>query len=102
MKKQKDDLLSAIGSMLRASRQRKELTQEALAGRVGINPKHLGRIERGESNIRIKNLQILCNELEISLPHFFRKVLEYKKTAANARKGATYLPRMDLIKRKKK
>ena len=101
MKKEKDDLLLGIGTMLRVSRQKRGLTRKAVAEKAGINPKHLGRIERGESNIKIKTLELLCTELEVSLPHFFRKALEYKKASVDARKGITYLPRMDLIKRDK-
>ncbi|TET16913.1 MAG: XRE family transcriptional regulator [Candidatus Cloacimonadota bacterium] len=100
MKEEKDDLLLGIGTMLRGSRQKKELTQKVVAEKAGINEKHLGRIERGESNVKIKTLELLCKELEVSLPNFFQKALRYKKAIVDARKGI-YLPQMDLIKKKK-
>ena len=102
MKKNKDDLLKAIGLLLRVSRKKQGLTQKAVAEKAGMNEKHLGRIERGESNIKIKSLELLCNELEISMPNLLRKALEYKMASFAARKRFAYLTRIDLSKRDKK
>lgn len=44
------DLLAAIGANIRAERVRRNLTQEALAGRTGIAVTQLARMERGETD----------------------------------------------------
>lgn len=45
-----DELLARIGANLRAERVRRNLTQEAVAGRSGLGVTQLARMERGETD----------------------------------------------------
>ena len=44
-----------IGLRIKELRAKKSLTQEALAEKVGINPKYLSNIERGKENSSLFN-----------------------------------------------
>lgn len=48
--------LAAIGSVIRAERSARGLSQEALADAAEIDRSHMGRIERGERNLTLLNL----------------------------------------------
>ena len=43
-------------------------SQESLGERLGISQRHYGRIEKGETHIRLDRLETLCDELGITLP----------------------------------
>jgi transcriptional regulator with XRE-family HTH domain len=57
-----------LGRRIKALRLRRELTQEALGERAGINYKYLGAIERGERNPSVKQLLKLAQALGVE-PH---------------------------------
>lgn len=46
-------------------------TQNGLAERAGVSQTHLRRVERGEADITIGRLQLLCDAMNISLKEFF-------------------------------
>ena len=46
-------------------------TQIGLAERAGVSQTHLRRVERGEADITIWHLQLLCDAMNISLKEFF-------------------------------
>jgi transcriptional regulator with XRE-family HTH domain len=102
MKKEKDDLLDGIGFMLRLSRKKRRLTRKEIAEKAGINLKHLGKIERGESNITIKNLEMFCNVLGISMPNLLQRALGHKMAKFAGRKRLAPLSQIDRSKRDKK
>ncbi len=56
-----------LGRRIKALRLRKELTQEALGERAGLNYKYLGAIERGERNPSLKQLLKIAQALGIEL-----------------------------------
>ena len=56
----------SIGSNVRKCRQRKGLTQEVLAEKVGISTNYLGAIERGEKIPALETLVDIINVLEVS------------------------------------
>lgn len=60
------DLKKVIGAWLRDSRQRKDLTQEHLAGIIGVSPKYYSEIERGRRNITIDTLQRIVSSLDMT------------------------------------
>lgn len=60
-----------IGSKLKAYRQYRNLSQEALAYKAGLNEKYYGRIERNESCPTIDKLQKICGALEIDMTEIF-------------------------------
>ena len=55
-----------IGKRLKEYRENKGYTQEEVAKEIDVNPKHYGRIERGENSCTISNLVTLCNLFGIS------------------------------------
>jgi DNA-binding XRE family transcriptional regulator len=56
---------------LRCIRERRQISQQTLALRIGIEPSQLGRIERGEVDPRLTVLLALADELETSFSDVF-------------------------------
>lgn len=46
-------------------------TQNGLAEWAGVSQTHLRRVERGESDITVGHLQLLCDAMNITLKEFF-------------------------------
>ena len=65
MKKEKR-LLERVGKSIREKRKEKGLTQEELAENADVNPKFLGKVERGETNVSLLTLAKICDALGIS------------------------------------
>ncbi len=66
MKKNKD--LVILGDNIRIERAKKKLTQEQLVERAdSINAQHLGRIEKGEVDIRVTTLFAILRALDCKL-----------------------------------
>lgn len=59
------DLQRAVGRSLRAYRQDRGLSQEALAEAVGVHRTYMGGLERGERNITLRSLERLAAALEL-------------------------------------
>lgn len=59
-------IVTAVGRAVRKQRLLKELSQEALAAKAGINRKHLSEIERGERDLRVSTYHKLALGLELS------------------------------------
>ncbi|MFM9277991.1 helix-turn-helix domain-containing protein [Paenibacillus jiagnxiensis] len=59
--------LTRIGRKIRQYRKWKGLTQEQLAELVGINFTQIGKIERGEYNVKIQTLEKIANALGVRL-----------------------------------
>jgi len=57
-----------LGRRIRALRLTRELTQEALGERAGLNYKYLGAVERGERNPSVKQLLKIAQALGVE-PH---------------------------------
>jgi transcriptional regulator with XRE-family HTH domain len=62
---------NAIGLQIRRIRKSKLQTQEALSEVIGIDPKSLGRIEKGDYYPAIDTLMRLAVALEVSIKDFF-------------------------------
>jgi transcriptional regulator with XRE-family HTH domain len=56
-----------LGRRIRTLRLRRELTQEALGARAGVNYKYLGAVERGERNPSVKQLLAIAQALGVEL-----------------------------------
>jgi transcriptional regulator with XRE-family HTH domain len=56
----RNGILTALGLNLRRQREAKELTQEKLAERAGLDPTYISGIERGLRNPGIKNVARLA------------------------------------------
>ena len=66
---------SIIGQNLRFLRRRKDLTQQALADKLGLNRANIGAYEENRSSPRNDTLQLLADFFEISLDVFVREDL---------------------------
>lgn len=58
-------LLDSVAGNVRRLRQRKALTQEALAEAAGFDSRFLQRVERGEVNMRLETLARLATALGV-------------------------------------
>ncbi len=65
--------MRALGANLRRERKRRELTQEAAAVSLGIDPSYYAKIERGEVNVTIGLFVALCRAFEWELPRALRE-----------------------------
>lgn len=66
MKKNKD--LVILGDNIRIERAKRKLTQEQLVERAeSINAQHLGKIEKGEVDIRVSTLFSILRALDCKL-----------------------------------
>ena len=54
-------------------RERCGYTQNRLAERAGVSQTHLRRVERGEADITVGHLQLLCDAMSLSLNEFFEE-----------------------------
>ena len=57
-------------------------TQNGLAERAGVSQTHLRRVERGEADITVGHLQLLCDAMNVSLREFFAEESETDAVAA--------------------
>lgn len=73
MKKQirNNELLKDFGNHLRRLRKEKNLTQEKLAFKIGLEISQISRIERGLLNTSISTVFEIANALELDLKSLF-------------------------------
>ena len=65
-----------ISKRLIGLRERCGYTQNGLAERAGVSQTHLRRVERGEADITVGHLQLLCDAMDVSLQEFFAEQSE--------------------------
>lgn len=68
MKNQDIYLRKVLGQNIRKLRQKKQLSQEALADRCGLHRTYVGSVERAERNVSLSTLVSLANALESTVP----------------------------------
>ncbi|MHC4183730.1 MAG: helix-turn-helix domain-containing protein [Planctomycetota bacterium] len=66
--------LRQIGSNIRLMREKKGLSQEALALKAGLDRTYVGGVDRGERNITILTLKRLADALETQVTRFFLNI----------------------------
>lgn len=71
-----------ISKRLISLREQCGYTQNALAERAGVSQTHLRRVERGEADITVGHLQLLCDAMNISLKEFFSEAQEADAVSA--------------------
>ena len=71
-----------ISKRLITLREQCSYTQNGLAERAGVSQTHLRRVERGEADITVGHLQLLCDAMNISLKEFFCEESEENEIAA--------------------
>lgn len=59
-------LKKALGEQLRELRHAQGLTQEGMAEQLGVTPRYLAGIERGERNLTLDSVDALAEQLEVS------------------------------------
>lgn len=60
-----------LGKRIRKARKEKKISQEELAGRVGLHYTTISRIERGISNPPVQTINKIAKALKISLSELF-------------------------------
>jgi transcriptional regulator with XRE-family HTH domain len=63
-----------LGRRIATLRKRKGLTQPQLAGRCDLWQGHIGKIERGEANVRLSTLVNLANRLDTTVERLLRGI----------------------------
>jgi len=61
-----DPLLAALGQNVRRRRETRDLTQEKLAEKSGLDPTYISDIDRGRRNPGIKNVARLAKALGLT------------------------------------
>lgn len=69
--------LSAIGSRIKAARERKHLTQEDLAAIVDLSPTHISVIERGVKPPKLETFVNIANALGVSADTLLQDVVDH-------------------------
>jgi transcriptional regulator with XRE-family HTH domain len=62
-----DDIVKKIGLNITIIRERRGLTQEKLAELAGLHRAYIGKIERGEKNIGLRNLEKIAKALDMQI-----------------------------------
>ena len=58
---------NAIGKRIKIARIKKNLTQEAIADKIGITPQHVSNIETGNASVSLTTLVAIANTLTVSV-----------------------------------
>ena len=66
-----------FGIVLKSIRTSKGLSQEQLAFSTKLHRTYIGSIERGERNLSLKNIAVLCDALNIKPSEFFKEVEKF-------------------------
>jgi len=66
-----EDVRHLVGARVQILRKRKQLSQEELASRIGIDTKSLSRLERGQHYPSLETLERIRTELGVELKDFF-------------------------------
>ncbi len=66
-----ENTVKKLGYKVRILRTEKGLSQENLAESAGLNRSFIGLLERGATNITIKNLEAVANALEVEIKILF-------------------------------
>ncbi|SFB03382.1 Helix-turn-helix [Cohnella sp. OV330] len=64
-------VLEDFGLRLKELRLRSNMSQDMLAARSGLDRTYIGGVERGVRNISLKNIELLCNTLDVDISYFF-------------------------------
>lgn len=68
--------VSIIGQKIRQYRILRNLTQDELAEVIGSTGSYIGRIERGEQNVKIETLEKIATAMEIDIFLLFQQEVE--------------------------
>ncbi len=75
MKEINTNTIFKLGQKIRIERVKRKLSQEKLAELADLNRNFVGMVERGETNITVKNLESIANVFEMSISELFLFVI---------------------------
>lgn len=76
MKKQTHtDLTEKLGQKIRLERMKRKMSQEKLAELAELNRNFIGMVERGESNITVRNLEAIALAFGLEIKELFDFVI---------------------------
>ena len=67
------DIKEIFGQKVKLMRKAKELSQEDLAEKSGLNRPYISAIEKGKRNISLEVIEKLAEALEINMKDFFEE-----------------------------
>jgi len=65
-------ILKKFGNRVRLFRVQRNLTQEKLAEITDLHPTYIGRVERGERNLSLKNIEVFAKAFGIPIEDLFK------------------------------
>ena len=69
------DTILKFGLKVRVERQKKKFSQEKLAELADLNRNFVGMIERGETNVTLKNIEAIANALKLDIKELFNFII---------------------------
>ena len=66
-----NDLTEKLGQKIRIERMKRKMSQEKLAELAELNRNFIGMVERGESNITVKNLENISKAFNMEIKELF-------------------------------
>ncbi|MCM1339109.1 MAG: helix-turn-helix domain-containing protein [Muribaculaceae bacterium] len=66
-----EDTIIKLGLKIRVERQKQKISQEKLAELANLNRNFVGMIERGETNVTVRNLENIANALNLPVVELF-------------------------------
>jgi transcriptional regulator with XRE-family HTH domain len=73
------EIKEQLGEYIRLCRDKHKLSQEELAGRVGLSTHHISKIENGKTSAKFENILKICMELDMSLDYFIYLISDDKR-----------------------
>lgn len=70
----KEVIFAKIGQRIKYYRKQANMSQEKLAEKIGISPKHLSRIEAGRHNPYFDTIMLAAKELDVPVDAFLEDV----------------------------
>lgn len=70
-----ENTIKKLGHKIRIIRTDRGFTQEILAEKADLNRSFVGLLERGQTNITIKNLEQIANALDVEVKMLFDFIL---------------------------
>ena len=64
-----------LGQKIRIERMKRKMSQEKLAELSELNRNFIGMVERGESNITVKNLEAIAKAFNMEIQELFNFVI---------------------------
>lgn len=71
-----EDTSKIIGERLRSYRNKKKMSQEAVAELAGMHPPYIGQLERGEKNATIDSIVKISRALNLPLEELFANIVK--------------------------